>query len=168
MPSYHYCAFIISTLTEFYFPFTEDITAYKVCLTAYKVCLVIIIYHFYTIRILLYNKSVNLSKVHTYKGTLFRCDITWAVLFLMSLTLACRPEGLITCAAFKWSTGECDVHVHVASEGTVRGEGSITNLASEIPGSHVGFHMSLQYSRRHKLLVTGDASIRPLSYKIPQ
>lgn len=108
---------------------------------------------------------MNLGKVHTYKVETLRCDITWSVLFLVSLTLACRPEGLITCAAFEWSTGECDVHVHVASEGTVGSEGSITNLASEIPGSHVGFHMSLQYSRRHKLLVTGDASIRPLSYK---
>ena len=112
--------------------------------------------------------QVNLSKVHKYKFETFRCDITWSMLFLMSLTLACRPEGLITCAAFKWSTGECDVHVHVASEGAVGSEGSITNLASEIPGSHVGFHMSLQYSRRHKLLVTGDTSIRPFSYKIPQ
>ena len=129
---------IISTLSEFYF--TTDLKS----------------------------AQVNLSKVHTYKVETFRCDITWSVLFLVSLTLACRPEGLITCAAFEWSTGECDVHVHVASEGTVGSEGSITNLASEIPGSHVGFHMSLQYSRRHKLLVTGDTSIRPLSYKIPQ
>lgn len=91
--------------------------------------------------------------------------VTWSVLLLVSLTLAGRPERLVTLTTLEGALSVRNVNIHVASERAIRGEGSITYLTPEILCSHVSFHVSFKYSRRHKFFFTGDAFVRLFPFK---
>lgn len=91
--------------------------------------------------------------------------VTWSVLLLVSLTLAGCTERLITLTTLEGALSVSNVNIHVASERAIRREGSITYLTPEILRSHVSFHVSFKYARRHKFFFTGDAFVRFLPCK---
>lgn len=86
--------------------------------------------------------------------------VTWSVLLLVSLTLTGCTERLITLTTLERALSVSNVNIHVASERAIRREGSITYLTPEILCSHMSFHVSFKYARRHKFFFTGDAFVR--------
>lgn len=86
--------------------------------------------------------------------------VTWSVLLLVSLTLTGCTERLITLTTLERALSVSNVNIHVASERAIRRKGSITYLTPEIFCSHMSFHVSFKYARRHKFFFTGDAFVR--------
>lgn len=82
------------------------------------------------------------------------------MLLLVSLTLAGCTERLITLTTLERALSVSNVNIHVASERAICREGSITYLTPEILCSHMSFHVSFKYARRHKFFFTGDAFVR--------